>query len=374
MRPLTITILQGAFFPVPPVRGGAVEKLWHALAIEFAHAGHVVTQISRRVPELPVHQNEHGVQHVRVPGYNQPRRTLAIKWCDLLYTWRALRVAPAADILVTNTFWAPLLAPTRCGKIYVSVERMPKGQLWLYRRATALRACSQAVANAIRRELPHRAEIVHTIPNPLPFTPTAPVNFQLKESLILFVGRMHPVKGVTLLAEAFLAARASGALPAAWRLVFIGPADVAAGGGGSAWLAAQRAAYPDPAISWLGPIYDTAELDRFYQRAAVFAYPTLDEAGEAMPIAPLEAMAWGAIPVVSDLACFQDYIQNNLNGFVFNHRSPLAVNLLAEALVRAAAADPHTLGLAAVNVRRTHSLNHIAALFLADFTDLSAVP
>ena len=33
---MRITIAQGAFLPVPPKRGGAIEKAFHALAQEFA--------------------------------------------------------------------------------------------------------------------------------------------------------------------------------------------------------------------------------------------------------------------------------------------------------------------------------------------------
>src|SRR5262249_25971239 len=41
--PLRINIVQGAFFPVPALRGSSVEKVWHALGREFARAGHKVT-------------------------------------------------------------------------------------------------------------------------------------------------------------------------------------------------------------------------------------------------------------------------------------------------------------------------------------------
>ena len=43
---MKITILQGAFLPVPPLRG-AIEKAWQALGEAFVRAGHEVTHISR---------------------------------------------------------------------------------------------------------------------------------------------------------------------------------------------------------------------------------------------------------------------------------------------------------------------------------------
>ena len=176
-----------------------MEKLWHQLGIAFARRGHLVTQISRLVPELPASETLDGVHHLRVPGYDQPPGMLALKWRDLCYTRRALRVAPPADILVTNTFWAPLLAPRKLGQIHVSVERMPKGQMRLYRRAARLRACSQAVGDGIKGEAPSLSDRVIVIPNPLPFVPDRSVENRTNSEQILYVGRIHPVKGVELL-------------------------------------------------------------------------------------------------------------------------------------------------------------------------------
>jgi hypothetical protein len=41
-----INILQGAFLPVPPIKGGAIEAVWFLLGQEFAKHGHEVTHIS----------------------------------------------------------------------------------------------------------------------------------------------------------------------------------------------------------------------------------------------------------------------------------------------------------------------------------------
>ena len=50
---MKITILQGAFLPVPALRGGAIEKAWEALGQAFAEKGHVVTHVSRLCDGLP---------------------------------------------------------------------------------------------------------------------------------------------------------------------------------------------------------------------------------------------------------------------------------------------------------------------------------
>lgn len=372
MKPLRITIIQGAFFPVPPVRGGAVEKLWHALGREFAAAGHTVTQVSRAVPELPAESVEAGVRHVRVRGYDQPRGGLRLKWRDLLYTRRALRAAPDADLVVTNTFWAPLLAEHRHGAIYVSVERMPKGQMRLYGRAARLRACSQSVADAIMAEASSLADRVLVVPNPLPFVPSEAPDLLSKREEILYVGRIHPAKGVTMLIDAFGRARADGRLGAGWKLTLVGPADQARGGGGDAWWRGELARFGCDGVNWLGPVYDTAALNALYCRARVMAYPTVDAAGEAMPIAPLEAMAWGCAPVVSGLACFRDYLRDGENGVAFDHTAADPVEALASALVRAAGPEGARWGKAALAVRESHATAAVATRFLEDFSAVVA--
>jgi hypothetical protein len=106
---MKITIVLGAFLPVPPVMGGAIEKSWFALAQEFVSRNHDVTIISRVLPQFARHEIVDGVRHIRVRGFDMPRSLLWLKILDLFYSLRVRRALPAADILVTNTFWLPLL-------------------------------------------------------------------------------------------------------------------------------------------------------------------------------------------------------------------------------------------------------------------------
>ncbi|MDQ2919191.1 MAG: hypothetical protein M3R10_04855, partial [Verrucomicrobiota bacterium] len=100
---MKITIVLGAFLPVPPIMGGAVEKAWFALGQEFARRGHEVVQISRAHSTLPRAETLEGVQHIRVKGYDMPSSLLWLKTLDFFYSLGARRVLPASDILVTNT-------------------------------------------------------------------------------------------------------------------------------------------------------------------------------------------------------------------------------------------------------------------------------
>jgi len=126
------------------------------------------------------------------------------------------------------------------------------------------------------------------------------------------------------------------------------------------------------AVTFLGPIFDESELNDIYRRAAIFVYPSLAEKGETFGLAPLEAMAWGGVPIVSDLACFKDFIQHDENGLIFDHRSLDAATNLA-ASIKHLITDTktrNTLAIEAIKVSESHSTANIATQFIADFERL----
>jgi glycosyltransferase involved in cell wall biosynthesis len=309
------------------------------------------------------------VQHLRVLGADHSRNLARNLVHDFFYTRRAARCAPDADVIVTNTFWAPALLGARHGKIYVDVQRMPKRQMWLYRRAARLRANSSAVRDAIAAEAPSLAGRVRVIPNPLPFAQQPPVDWSRKAKTVLFVGRLHPEKGIALLLEAWSHAHDAGQL-AGWTLELVGPSREQEGGGGEAWVRELRRRFARSDIIWRDPVFDEAALSAIYERATLFVYPSLAEKGETFGLAALEAMSWGAVPIVSDLACFRDFIVPGETGWTFDHRSRDAVGALSVALARATQADVRALAERALRVRETHSSAAIAELLLADFAEL----
>ena len=168
---MKITILQGAFLPVPAKRGGAIEKAWKLLGEEFANMGHEVIHISRQCDGLPKKEIINGVQHNRVIGADATNNPYFLKLKELVYVLRARKILPKSDILVTHAFWAPIIFPrTKLGKIYVHVGRFPKGQLRLYLKAARFQVPSREVAAAAQTELKHNDQRVRTLPYPLPFS------------------------------------------------------------------------------------------------------------------------------------------------------------------------------------------------------------
>lgn len=365
---MKITILQGAFLPVPALRGGAVEKIWIALGREFVARGHQVTHVSRWCDGLVEEEIVDGVRHVRVRGFDRPSNRLVHSLMDFVYSWRAARRAPDADVVVTNSFWSPVLLRRRQGAVYVDVQRMPRGQMKLYRKVPRLRANSSSVAQAILEDDPCAGARVKVIPNPLPFEVGHAVDWTRKEKVVLFVGRLHPEKGIELLLEAW---RLFGKRRefSDWRLEIVGPIKENEGGGGEKWVDDLRRRFPLENVVWRAPVYDPAVLNGIYERATVFAYPSLAK-GETFGLAVLEAMAWGAAPVVSNLSCFRDFVKDGENGIIFDHEASVPAHELSEGLTRAASEKTGGLARRAMRVHDTHSISAIANLFLADFDHL----
>ncbi|HEV3394051.1 MAG TPA: glycosyltransferase family 4 protein [Chthoniobacterales bacterium] len=370
---MKITIVLGAFFPVPPTMGGAVEKMWYSLGQEFALRGHEVAIVSRKMPKQPRKEITDGVWHLRVRGFDTPRSLVSLKFLDFVYSLRAMSILPVGDILVTNTFWLPLLARDRTrGKMYVHVGRYPKGQMRFYGHAARLQAPSTAVARAISAEAPRLADRVSVAPYPAPRSTSAPPEMALRPKRILYVGRVHPEKGVHLLVDAFV--RGTRAAFTDWELMIVGPTDVKFGGGGSEYLSTLRrsAVEAGDRVIFAGSIFDPYELEQTFRSARLFVYPSLAERGESFGLAPLEAMTHGCAALVSNLDCFTDFVRDGETGFIFDHRSSSPEESLRikiekitndEALLaRVAEAGRHK--------SEEYSLSRVADRFIADFSSI----
>jgi len=178
--------------------------------------------------------------------------------------------------------------------------------------------------------------------------------------------------------RADLLLRAFAAVPAqqrrAWRVVVVGPHERSSGAGGKEFLDTlqQMAAQLQIDVDWVGPVFDREALNAIYRRARIFVYPSTAARGEALPLAPLEAMAQGCPVVTSDLLCFRDYLAPDVNGACFElgtgdpaerFSSALRILMADEALQRRYSAA----GLATV---QRFTLPRIADAFIDDFTGL----
>jgi glycosyltransferase involved in cell wall biosynthesis len=133
---------------------------------------------------------------------------------------------------------------------------------------------------------------------------------------IVYTGRVHPEKGLLILIEA------CNSLFEKYpniELVIVGPRSISNGGGGDSYIEELNSRATKFSIIWVDPISDANLLKNEIAKGSIFCYPSIAAKGETFGVSPLEAMAAGRATVVSNLACFKDFVIDNENGLIFNH-------------------------------------------------------
>jgi glycosyltransferase involved in cell wall biosynthesis len=198
-----------------------------------------------------------------------------------------------------------------------------------------------------------------------------------EEVTLGFVGRIHEEKGLLLLAAALKIVQQTPDLPP-WRLLLCGPSNVEQGGSGATFRTNLQLALaqgmPSDRFTLLDPQFNPPLLASIYRRLAIFCFPSLAEKGETFGVAVAEAMAAGAVPVVSRLACFTDLVRDGQNGVVFDHTATDAAAQLANALVQLLREPTRRIRLSAAARQdaRIYDYNAYAETLLADFAQLTA--
>lgn len=151
-------------------------------------------------------------------------------------------------------------------------------------RSDLIIAVSEFTAGQIEHALDVERSRIRVVHHGVRIPPAPPPEDDARENIILHVGAVQRRKNVLRLVEAF--ERTSPE----WRLVLAGGA-----GYGAEEIAQRIAASPRRASIEIVGYVDGNRLEELYQKARVFAFPSLDE-GFGMPV--LDAMARG-VPVLT---------------------------------------------------------------------------
>jgi glycosyltransferase involved in cell wall biosynthesis len=155
-------------------------------------------------------------------------------------------------------------------------------------KADLIIAVSQFTSDQITTHLKVDARRIRVVPHGI-HSPDAVPSLEKRDRTILCVGALQVRKNVVRLVEAFEKLPADVA--AGWKLVLAG----STAGFGAAEIVARIESSPRLSQIQLSGYVSADELKDLYQRASIFAFPSLDE-GFGIPV--LEAMANG-IPVLT---------------------------------------------------------------------------
>lgn len=198
------------------------------------------------------------------------------------------------------------------------------------RTADRIIAVSQFTADQVAALLPVPRERITVIPHGIRALPPVEAT---REKIVLHVGAIQKRKNLVRLVHAF------AALPKDWRLVLAG----SSGYGSEQVLDAVNGSSCKDRIQMTGYVTST-ELARWYARASVFAFPSLDE-GFGMPV--LEAMSAG-VPVLAANGSAVREVAADAALLV----DPLSVDEMAEGLKQLAAGEQLREGMITAGHRR----------------------
>ncbi|OIR07344.1 D-inositol 3-phosphate glycosyltransferase [mine drainage metagenome] len=381
---MRITIVMGHADLMPPDSGDSTARSWNLLATEFAKQGHEVTILSRRWRGTPAHELREGVRHIRVPGFDRTWRMGKSMWRDFRWSGRTMRAIPDSDVTVTvGGLFVPLrlgYRHGRYGRIVVAPAGLSRKRFRLLKRVDSVLAISSPVKAAIASVMPKLTPKIHVVGFPIDWQllSKAKPSVEAEDPVTIgYLGRLHPEKGTDVLVQA-LEQLQSMCLSQPWRVVFSKARESSTG---STTNETYATAVERRLIALLGPDRfvlrqaprTTERLVATYYEIDVFCYPSLQRTREIYSLAVVEAMASGAVPVVSDLPFVPDLIENGVNGEIFDPRAPEAADRLARTLARLVTDRAYraTMSEAARQSVYRFDVPLLASRLLADFATLA---
>ncbi len=240
----------------------------------------------------------------------------------------------AAAARLAERLGKPMVLSVRGSDIQI-LTREPKRKLAIQntlRRADAVIAVSRALKRLVE-ELGAEPEKVWVIPNGVDrelFFPEdrlearRKVGWSPEDRVILWVGRLDPIKGLDLLVEAAVELRHRVAGTVLWKLVGGGPMRDSIRA-----MIRQRGLESEVTLEGGVP---PAELRTWYSAADLFFLPSLSE---GCPNVVLESLACGTPVVAMDIGGVPDLVREGKEGLLVRRRdAALAAARIAEALAR----------------------------------------
>ena len=358
--------------PVPPSKGGAIERWIRDAAVRLVRRGHQVHVISRDHGDGRTGDTIDGVRYhyINVPQ-SIDRGMAAVMFRGLRHYRKAKSIIRSIGPDVVHHHSRPAglwLSHTAQTRDVISLHSMDYGwsfgyARWdrrLFDRGFAAAARVLGVSNFIRRHAEERYPSVAgkstTIYNGVDGTLFTPAG-ELDDPPVLYVGRVEERKGVHVLLDAF--EQVISKQRPRTRLRIVGPHSYWDAAPSPYYQALAERCAANPRIELRGPTYNDQELAAVYRDAAVTVVPSVFP--EALGLTSLEAQASAVPVVVSDSGGLPETVSAGKTGLVFENGNS---GQLAEAVLSILNNDERrrTMGAAAREwVMRTFSWDVIAA-------------
>jgi glycosyltransferase involved in cell wall biosynthesis len=330
----------------PPGAHGGIGTFTRTLARGLVMRGHSATVVGVYDIHEQTTDVDEGVRVVRLPHTRAAGVGFWFNGRRLRAAIRAIHDAAAIDLIegqenslafLSRHFVAPMLIRMHGGHHFFSVTlgRRPRPwRSWVERRsfhrADEICAVSRFVAEQTSRLLHLDPARVAILPNPVDTSMFRPREDVMEDaSQVLFVGTIAEKKGVRQLIEAM--PEVIAAVPGA-HLTLIGRDTVDEHTGGSYRDTVSRL-IPEGTrdrIEFSGLVQNDM-LPLALAKAAVCVYPSHME---AMPLAPLEAMAAGRAVIVSSAGPGPEVIDDGESGLLCNPHDPQSISSQIITLLR----------------------------------------
>jgi glycosyltransferase involved in cell wall biosynthesis len=323
--------------PFYPPHLGGIEFHVEALSRKLAEAGHDVVVYTSNVPRLARPEMARGLQIRRfsapfLPMNNPLMPTLLFEMLrgnefDVVHIHGHYH-ASSTLALLANVFKRRPLVLTCHGaileyrgwrKVVETVFNMSAGR-WTLRSADRVIALTPTQAHMLQDLGAPRVKIT-VIPSWIELPPARPgadaTGFRKARNLagknvILFVGRLLPVKGLDYLIEA---AKRAETKPV---VAIIGDEAPGYAGCMESLIQQVKRLGLEEQVLFLGR-FAREDLEAAYEAADLFVLPSL---GEGLPLALLEAMAHGKCVIATDVPGNKDVIRDGWNGALVEARNP----------------------------------------------------
>ena len=369
---MTICHVAPELLPVPPTRGGAIERWIRDAAVRLVRRGHDVHVISRDPGDGRSADQLDGVRYHYItvpPAIDRGAAAVMFRGWRHFRSARTIIRSIAPDVVHHHSRPAGLwLSDTGAPRTVISLHSMDYGWSFGYARwdrrlfDRGFRAATRVlgVSNFIRAHAEQRYPAITgktaTIYNGVDGTLFSPEQ-GADEPPILYVGRVEERKGVHVLLDAFEQV-ISAQRPRA-RLKIVGPHSYWDAAPSPYYQALAERCATNPRIELRGPTYNDRELAAVYRDASVAVVPSVFP--EALGLTSLEAQASGVPVVVSNSGGLPETVAPGQSGLVFDNGNRAQ---LAEAVLSILGNDDRRRGMGAAArdwVMRTFSWDVIAA-------------